>query len=734
MSYTFRLQPIALHISSALACMVASATCVAQSDAASTLEKVVITGTSQSLPASDTAPSQGSLKARSAQSNVSDEFIRSYTSPVADYTQALAMTPGVFSYSPNGVGLGDSKITLRGLSDSFTVFSFDGIPFNDTNGVSHHSWVFFPSQFLGGATVDRSPGSAATVGQATFGGSVDFKSRTLQADRRSSVTASVGTWNTRLLGLEHETGQFGTDGKSALLVNVHEMRSDGYQTFNQQNRGAISAKFQTALTDKTNLTFFGSYLNLKNNTPNIKGVSRANHDAGNDTYLLSADPARADFYGYNFYDISTDFFYAAMTSDLGGGWNLEDKVYTYKYHNKQNYNGTTITTSSAIDKLNAYTVIGNLLRLTQTSASGVLRTGLWTDKAFSDRFQIPSDPRTGVNQSAPNFSESYTTTTLQPYVEYEFKVNDALKVTPGVKYASYKQNFIHLQDNGGAVGTLGGTFNKATGVITGGAPSLANAITYTDVLPSLDAHFQLSPSWTAYAQYAYGDQIPSTSVFDVKNAAVSPPPKPTKAKTAQIGTVWNGQRLVLAADIYRTRLDGAYTALPPDTAGNVAYVLSGTQINQGVEAEATLQLGSGFSLYANGTLGSLKYENGQKVAGAPRDTQSVFLNYQQGAWAASLSANRIGRMYGDAKDGTHEAFVIDPVVVANLFANYTVRSLPGVFKQAKLQLAVNNLFNRHSIVGIASPSTGSSSSKPLPTDLLTVLPARSLALTATLEF
>ena len=44
------------------------------------------------------------------------------------------------------------------------------------------------------------------------------------------------------------------------------------------------------------------------------------------------------------------------------------------------------------------------------------------------------------------------------------------------------------------------------------------------------------------------------------------------------------------------------------------------------------------------------------------------------------------------------------------------------------------LFNRHSIVGIASPSTGSSNSKPLPTDLLTVLPARSLALTATLEF
>jgi iron complex outermembrane receptor protein len=735
LSNPLHLNAVAQAVCQALAVLAFSSASVAQTVAAVDLAPVVVTGKTPETPeATETAPSQGSLTARSAQSTVSDAAVRNFTSPVADYTQVLSMTPGVFSYSPNGVGLGDSKITLRGLSDSFAVFSFDGIPFNDTNGVSHHSWVFFPAQFLGGAVVDRSPGAASTIGQAAFAGSVDLRSRTLEPARRTSVTASIGTWNTRLIGLEHETGQFGQDGSSNLLVNVQQMKSDGYETFNKQDRQALSVKYQTALGVDTVLTLFGSYLDLKNNTPNIKGVTRASHDAGDDRSILSDDPTKPNYYGYNFYDVYTNFSYAGITSNLGDGWKLDDKAYFYQYHNQQNYNGSTITTSSAIDKLNSYGTAGNVLRLSRESQLGTLRTGLWLDQANSKRYQIPSDPRTGVDQAAPNFNEHYITTTLQPYVEYEFKIGEDLKVTPGVKYASYRQSFDHQQDNGGAVGTLGGTYNKTTGTITGGAPSLSNAITYHDVLPAIDVHYKLRPNWSTYVQYAVGDEIPSTSVFDVKNAQVSPAPKATKAKTLQLGTVWNSEWMTLSADVYRTKFDGAYTALAPDATGNVAYVLSGTQVSQGIEFEGNVALGAGFSLYGNGTLGSLKYDNGQWVAGAPRDTETLGVNYQRGGWAVSVSANRVGRNFNDAKDGTHEAFVIDPIVLTNFFANYTIKNPTSFSKQLKLQLAVNNLTNRHDIVSVTSPATGSSSAAPSPADLLTVLPARSVALTATLDF
>ena len=328
---------------------------------------------------------------------------------------------------------------------------------------------------------------------------------------------------------------------------------------------------------------------------------------------------------------------------------------------------------------------------------------------------------------------------MQPYVEHEFKLGNGLTVTPGVKYASYKQDFVHYQDNGGAVGTLGGVLTKTatSQSIAGGAATLENSITYTDVLPSIDVHYMVKPNWSTYAQYAVGDQIPSTSVFDVKDAKVSPAPKPTKSKTAQIGTVWNGEGLSFSADVYHTTLDGAYTGVLNAATGNTEYTLSGTQVNQGVEVETNVIVGAGFSLYANATLGSLKYASGKWVAGAPRDTESVGVNYLHSGWAANLSVHRVGRMYNDGKDTTgvvNEAFTIDPVVVTNLFVNYTVKKLTGFDKLTKLQFGVNNLFDRHDIVGVSSATSTVVGVTAKPGDFLTILPGRSLSLTATMDF
>ena len=82
---------------------------------------------SVALPAAAVAaPSQGSLTARSAQSLISNEYIRNYTSPVSDYSQVLQMAPGTFSVSANGPGLGDTKTFFRGFKDGYYSMTFDG--------------------------------------------------------------------------------------------------------------------------------------------------------------------------------------------------------------------------------------------------------------------------------------------------------------------------------------------------------------------------------------------------------------------------------------------------------------------------------------------------------------------------------------------------------------------------------------------------------------------------------
>jgi len=685
---------------------------------------------STTATATTTAPSQGSLTARSAQSEVSNEFVRNYISPASDFSQVIQMTPSLFSYSPNGVGLGDTKTSFRGFQDGNYNIGFDGIPFQDTNGVSHHSWVFFPSPFVGGAVVDRSPGSASVIGQATFNGSVNLLSRPLESQERSTASASFGTWNTQVYGFEHETGQFGENNNQNLLFTVQDMKSDGYETFNDQKRGDASLKYQNALTENTTLTVFASYLNLKSNTPNIKGPTRAQVAQFGNDYLLSADPTQPNYYGYNFYNVTTDFEYIGLTSNLGGGWKLDDKVYTYRYWNKQNYDGTKVPTSIAntaanetgIDKLNSYRTSGNLLRLSDETAMGVLRTGLWTDYARSYRFQYASNPLNWLDNAVPNFNETYQTTTLQPFVEFEFAVTDKLKITPGVKYAFYHQHFNHLADNGGAVGLLNG------------APSINNSVTYTDVLPSLDAHYMLQPNWSLYAQYGTGDLIPPTSVFDVKNAAVAQKPKSEYSKTYQIGSVWKSDRYTLDVDAYYTKLDGAYSSSPDLITGETDYFLNSSQVNKGVEAESNIVLGRGFSLYLNGSVGSAKFGTGQWVALAPKDTETLGLIYKVAGWDVGTFVKRVGKNYED-NGAVHQAFTIDPVTLTNLFANYSFRTPHSFTKLVKLQLGVNNLFNKQNITDILKGGTATSTSaNPSALDQLQLLPERSVSFSLSADF
>jgi iron complex outermembrane recepter protein len=674
---------------------------------------------SETLPQSvKKAPVHTPLSARSAESVVSETFVRDYTAPNADYSQVVQMTPGAFSWSANGVGLGDTKTFFRGFQDGQYTMTFDGIPFNDSNDPTHHSWAFFPSQFTGGAVFDRSPGSAATIGPANFGGSINLLSRSPRTDGTFNATASYGSFNTRLFDLEYE-GRLGASGKSQLVLDVHNMQSDGYQTFNFQKRNAVSGKYQYAVSDKTTLTVFGSYVDLTSNTPDTNQPTRAAVAANGDNFLLTNDPSSPLYYGYNTYDVPTDFEYVGWKTDLGHGWSIDDKLYTYYYHNQENFNSPTkISTTSGTDKLNGYRKYGNLLPITQTSSLGTLRAGLWSEYSNSDRHQIPSDPRTLIDAALPNFHETYDTTILEPYAEYGLKATGALTITPGVKLSYYKQDFVQYADNGKKIGDLGGL------------PSVSHTGSYHSWLPSLDAHYLLRSNWSAYAQYATGDVIPPTSVFDVTNAAVSVLPKPTLTKTFQVGTVWTSERATFSVDAYTTRLDNSYSASFDQTASETTYFPSGRSTFRGIEAETNLLVGGGMSVYANGTVGRAEYaDTGLRVQNAPGDTETLGLMYQAPRVSIGAFAKRVGSMYND-NGSVHQAVAIDPFTIANAFVNLSIHN-SSRFSETKIKLGVNNIFDDHNIVAV---SPASKTSLADPNDLLTLLPGRSVSLAVTVAF
>jgi iron complex outermembrane receptor protein len=225
--------------------------------------------------------------------------------------------------------------------------------------------------------------------------------------------------------------------------------------------------------------------------------------------------------------VPTDFEYVGIKSELGRGWHLDDKWYTYSYYNQQNYsnasskvtviNDKTCATASlpcGVDKLNSYRKYGNILTLSQTSEYGVFRTGMWYEWATTNRYQYPSDPRTWKDATLPNFHERFWTNSYQPYAEYEYHFDQNVSMTAGLKLAHYTQYLKQYADNGKTVGSLNG------------APFVTHAVGYTSYMPSFDMNYRIKSNWSAYGQFATGSVIPPSSVFDVKNASVLTLPKP----------------------------------------------------------------------------------------------------------------------------------------------------------------------------------------------------------------
>jgi iron complex outermembrane recepter protein len=689
--------------------------------------------------AAQSAPLQAQLEEESPHAEISEPYIRNFTSPVTDFTNVLQMTPGTFSLSPNGIGLGQSTVYFRGFPDGDYTMTYDGIPFEDTNTPTHHSWSFFPGQWIGGVDFDRSPGTASTMGPSNFGGSINLLSRETQPDPAIQATISYGSWDTRLLDMTGNTGNFG-NGKSTLWFDVHQMESSGYQTFNKQKRDGGSIKYQYRLSPKTTLTLFTGIIDLWTNTPNFGGATRAQIAQFGDNYLLSGNPSDPNWYGYNYYHVQTNFDYFGVKSDLGGGWKFDDKLYSYHYWNKQNYNSqtsfSTPTSDSGVDKLNGYTKVGDLITLSQESRWGTFRAGAWYEWAYTDRYQIPENPVTTVDALLPNFHEHFITQSVQPFVEYALKATSRLTITAGIKPAYYHMALDQYQDNGKIAGCVGGgvlSTAKATPASTciGGTQFVGHAAGYNSWLPALSANYHLTRTWSVYGQYARGSIIPPSAVFDQPGGAVEVIPKPVITNTYQTGTVMRRNRFTADLDAYYSRFQNTYASYVDPVTTLPIYYLTPDTITKGVEAEGNVFIGWGASLYANVTAGNAKYVgSGLWVQDTPRNTQAVGLSYQHKNWDVAIFDKRIGQMYND-NGSTHEAVTINPFSLTDFYINYTLKN-SSFLRNSKIGLSFNNLFDNHNIVAVTPAST--STAAPSPNDILVLLPGRSIMLTLTVGY
>jgi iron complex outermembrane receptor protein len=693
-----------------------TATSAPQTQNAQNLGAVQVTGTAT---ATAIAPTQGSTIATQPQSIIGDLYLRENVAATGDYTDAISISPSVYTVAPNGPGLMEaSEVSMRGFQDGQYNVTFDGIPWGDSNDFTHHSTSYFTNQDTGGIVVDRGPGTASTLGNATFGGTISVDSRTPSDTFSVSPYLSFGSWDTQVQGIELNTGAMPQTGGTTAFINVQNSSSDGYLTDAGQRRQNVFAKIVQPIGDNTTLTFVGMYNKINQYVP--LGETRAQIAQFGPNYGLSNNPDSQNYYRYNRDEINTYFSYIGLHSAFDG-WTIDNKLYTLAYNhfgwngedvNGETPNGTVFSPTDVPgqDMRNSNTSWGDTFRISKEIGPGEVRTGFWYDRQTNVRWQNEVDDTldfalngTPASAAVDRYMHD-TLKTFQPFVEYNWNITDTAWLTGGLKYADF------IRD-------IDAIVNQKT------EQPLDYSKGWAKTLPSLALHWQFTPNWTAYAQWAKGFLAPNLNTFYTTNPLDSSDLKPEQTVNRQLGTTWSDDRLTLSADVYSIDFNNLINSR---TVGGVTdFFNEGGAVYKGFETEGTYVLGDGFSVYANGSLNrATDKTTNDWVPNAAHKTAALGLIYRDGPFYASLIDKFVGHTFGDTGDSQP----IGGYAITNLATSYTFVHDMGELKNIKVGVQVNNIFDNKSIYFLAGYTVADS------TPLYFTIPERSYELTLSAKF
>ncbi|MCR5036435.1 MAG: TonB-dependent receptor [Bacteroidales bacterium] len=138
----------------------------------------------------------------------------------------FSKTPGIISWSENGVGTGTSYMRIRGAGDSRINVTLDGVPLNSPED----QCVFWANMnsygsLLGSVQIQRGVGTS-TNGDGAFGGTIALSSATPSYRPSAEISGSYGSFNTLNFGAKASTGLLWNH----LIIDgaYHETRTDGF--------------------------------------------------------------------------------------------------------------------------------------------------------------------------------------------------------------------------------------------------------------------------------------------------------------------------------------------------------------------------------------------------------------------------------------------------------------------------------------------------------------------------
>jgi iron complex outermembrane receptor protein len=681
---------------------------------------IVVTGTRSNV----IAPVTESLQTTQPQSIVSRSFIEDSLPASADFNQIALISPSVSSFGgTNGVGLSESKAQIRGFQDGEYNITYDGVPFGDTNDPTHHSNTFFPSNTIETLIVDRGPGNAEQLGQATFGGNINLFSRVTRDDPSADFKASYGTWNTKLARALLQSGRVSSLGGAEFLVTGQLIDSDGARTHSPFNSKNIFGKAVMPVGSSVRFSILGTYNENRFHQPDKDGATLGQVALYGRNFSLNNDPNSQTYTGYNHTHKTTDFEIATLDYDVAPNISLQDKGYTYSYDN-ETLSGNNVTLYDTVTaanptlaaaraaalaadtvvltpggaktfgvpgytKTNKYRVWGDIAKVRADFGLAELVAGVWYDRSHTYRQQrdvnlmtlAPNyiekkvvDPVTGALTPANiKFDQHSNINHWEEFAQVEIRPFAGLKITPGIKHVSMERK-------------IDAAYNQTTRF----EQHLDR--TYKATLPFLTANYAVDDRWSVYAQFARGFLTPPLSVLYVANPSLSTV-EPERSTNYQAGFVYQLQHLSLDGDVYY--IDFKNKFVPTGSGATAGFTNIGGAVYKGVEGQVTYSFGHGLAIFSNGSVNYAKTNNaGQshtQIPNAPVATAAFGALYKRGPLKLSAIDKYIGHQW--AFDGQDPNYRISGYNDTQLSARYN-------FGRVELGVAVDDLFNSRKVTTI----------------------------------
>jgi iron complex outermembrane receptor protein len=687
---------------------------------------ILVTGTK----ANEIAPVTASLKQTQPASIISRSFIEDSLPASADFNDIALIAPSVSNAGgENGVGLNESKTTIRGFQDGEYNITYDGVPFGDTNGPTHHSNTFFPSNTIETLVVDRGPGNASQLGESTYGGNMNLFSRETRADPSAEFKGTYGSFNTYLLRGLLQSGAIDKLNGTEAVLSAQYIKTDGRLSLSGYNQKNIFGKVVIPLASNVHLTLLSTYNKNHFFQPDKNGVTLAQEALYGKYYNLNNDPTSESYYKYNVTSKTTDFEIAKLDAEIAPGTTFTNTAYTYYYDNEtlSGSSATTIPVSAGgtpttvtlapgakavpgvpgYTKTNKYRVWGDIPKARFDFGFGALTTGLWIERADTFRQQTDvdlvtggfnyvekkvTDPATGAaTPQYVKFNQNSGFNHTEEFAELELRPLPGLTITPGYKHVDF-----NLEINA--------EYNQTTRI------RQVISKTYTKDLPFATINYSITPRLSVYGEFAKGMAVPILGDLYVNNPSLSSI-QPQTSTNYQAGAVYHGERLSLDADVYYIKINNKIqqeTVIDDTGTSQTAFFNEGRVLYKGVEGQATYVLRGGLAVFANGSLNYAKEAiTHNPVPNSPKGTAAAGVLYKHGPIRFSLIDKWTGPQYVTAETlnsdgigiidlsnaGSGRIVRIASYNTANLSLSYQWRSL-------RFGLNVTDLFNSEKIENI----------------------------------